>query len=64
MKVLKNVKLEILTPLTKLINMAISSGQFPEKLKTAKVTPLFKKGVQHLLNNYRPLTSFSSYFFL
>ena len=29
-------------------------GVFPEKLKLAKVTPIFKSGKNELLTNYRP----------
>ena len=31
-------------------------GIFPEKLKVAKVIPLFKKGVPTIINNYRPIS--------
>ena len=35
---------------------SISSGIFPDKLKIAKVTPIFKSGDQSLVSNYRPIS--------
>ena len=34
----------------------LSTGIFPDYLKTAKVIPLFKKGKQELLDKYRPIS--------
>jgi hypothetical protein len=52
-KLLKNV---ISDCLTLIINQSISTGIFPEKLKIAKVIPLFKKGEVSQLSNYRPIS--------
>ena len=46
-------------PLTKLLNLSISSGKFPTEWKTAKVTPLFKSGPRDIKNNYRPISVLS-----
>ena len=35
---------------------AVCTGIFPDKLKIAKVLPLFKKGNIHLFDNYRPIS--------
>ena len=35
--------------------MPIATGQFPSLLKTAAVVPIFKKGDQHNIDNYRPI---------
>ena len=43
-------------PLRLIINQSLCSGIFPDMLKIAKVIPLFKKGDQHLLDNYRPIS--------
>ena len=46
-------------PLTKLLNLSISSGKFPTEWKTAKVAPLFKSGPRDIRNNYRPISVLS-----
>ena len=43
-------------PLTTLINMSILQASFPNTWKTAKVKPLFKKGDETLVDNYRPIS--------
>ena len=42
-----------------IINESFSSGTFPDKLKIAKVTPIFKKGSRSDKNNYRPISILS-----
>ena len=39
-------------PLLHIFNKSLQSGTFPYKLKIAKVTPLFKKGIDSELGNY------------
>ena len=34
----------------------ITTGIFPDSFKKSKITPLFKKGDQSLLLNYRPIS--------
>ena len=43
-------------PLCHLFNQSINAGKFPQLLKTAQITPLYKKGPKHDLNNYRPIS--------
>ena len=43
-------------PLTIIINQSLKTGIFPEALKIAKVKPLYKKGDNFCLNNYRPIS--------
>ena len=43
-------------PLSKLINLAFSSSKFPQSLKKARVTPVFKKEDKFLKKNYRPIS--------
>ena len=55
-KLLKFLKIELAPPLTSIINQSISHGIFPDSLKMAKVTPLYKKQENYLMNNYRPIS--------
>jgi hypothetical protein len=45
-----------LKPLTLVINQALATGIFPQKLKLAKVIPVYKKNEITLLDNYRPIS--------
>ena len=59
---LKSIIQEINSPLTYIFNQSLSSGKVPDKMKIARVVPIFKKGQKDFVNNYRPislLTSFS-----
>ena len=55
-KLLKSIKDEIAKPLTIIINQSLKTGVFPDPLKIAKVKPLYKKGDNFCLNNYRPIS--------
>ena len=35
---------------------SINTGDFPDKLKISRVTPIFKSGEETFLNNYRPIS--------
>ena len=43
-------------PLLHIFNQSLQSGIFPDKLKIARVTLLFKKGSDSELGNYRPIS--------
>ena len=45
--------------LAKIFNLAINTGTYPDNLKIAKVIPIFKKGDQTSVNNYRPISILS-----
>ena len=52
-------------PLANIIIVSLSTGIFPNKLKIAKIIPVFKTGEQNSFTNYRPislLTNFSKFF--
>ena len=52
-------------PLVNIINLSLCKGIFANKLKLAKIFPIFKTGNQHLFTNHRPislLTNFSKLF--
>ena len=59
-KVIKSCIEVIKVPLTRCINSSIVCGKFPEALKVAKVTPIFKnKGSKQDPSNYRPIANLS-----
>ena len=44
------------TSLLYIFNLSLQTGVFPDKLKIARVTPLFKGGENYELGNYRPIS--------
>ena len=55
------LSLPILAPaLVNIFNLSISTGVYPDRLKIAKVIPIFKKGKHSSVNNYRPISILSS----
>lgn len=55
-KLMKESMELIAIPLTHIFNLSFSSGIVPDKLKIAKVIPIFKSGDKQLFNNYRPIS--------
>ena len=55
-KLLKAIKTSLIEPLTLIFNQMLITGKFPERLKIAKVLPLYKEDDKKLLNNYRPIS--------
>lgn len=55
-ELLRAVKLEISPILAALINQSFTSGIFPDKLKIAKVSPIYKKSDSSKIDNYRPIS--------
>ena len=58
-KILKLLSPLISSPLAQIINQSFQSGLFPDKMKLAKVIPLFKKGCPLIAANYRPISLLS-----
>ena len=51
----------IIEPLRILINQSLDKGFFPDKLKIAKVIPVFKKGNNSVFDKYRPISILNSF---
>ena len=61
---IKLIKLSvnIIAPyVTKIFNLCILKGVFPESLKFAEVIPIFKSGSKAEVNNYRPISLLSPF---
>ena len=56
MQLIKEIQPVIVKSLTIIINQMLNTGIFPDKLKIAKVIPLFKKENDALFTNYRPIS--------
>lgn len=56
MTVLQKIFPAITAPMVQICNISLSSGVFPDKMKIAKVIPLFKSGDKGCFNNYRPVS--------
>ena len=55
-KLLKLAAPFVANPLLYIFNLSFSAGTVPDKMKTAKVIPLYKKGQKNLMQNYRPIS--------
>ena len=55
--VIKAARIVISPYLSKLYNIGIASGIFPDVLKTSKITSIYKKGNKELIENYRPVST-------
>ena len=56
-KIIKELSEFIAPPLTIIFNNSLAEGTFPEKMKAAKVVPLYKSKDRDLTTNYRPIMS-------
>ena len=54
--VLKYISIEVSECITLIVNQSIKTGIYPDKLKVAKVVPVFKKEDKLQLKNYRPVS--------
>lgn len=56
MKIVKKVIEGIVGPLTYICNLSFQTGKVPNKMKIAKVVPLYKTGDRRHFTNYRPVS--------
>jgi hypothetical protein len=61
MSIIKKVANCITFPFTHICNKSFSNGIFPDKMKVAKVIPLFKSGEKNIFTNYRPVSLLSQF---
>ena len=54
--VIKRISPSVFQTMRYIFNLSIENGIFPDQLKIAKVTPLFKKDGNALMDNYRPIS--------
>ena len=53
---MKKIIFYIVQPVVFIFNLSLSTGLVPDKLKIAKITPVFKKHDPHKFDNYRPIS--------
>ena len=53
---LKKLSASLLTPLEKIFNKSLTEGVFPELMKLADISPLYKSKLDNEANNYRPIS--------
>ena len=56
MYIIKRIIATIVTPITHICNLSFKNGVFPDKMKTAKIIPIFKSGDREDCTNYRPIS--------
>ena len=54
--IIKRVAKKIVKPLTLIFNVSISTGVVPNKLKIAKIIPIYKNQDTEIFSNYRPVS--------
>ena len=56
MALVKSIIEYVVKPLTYICNISLKTGIFPNRMKIAKVIPIYKAGDKHELTNYRPVS--------
>ena len=55
-KIVKKCHRELAVPMTKIINLSMTTGKVPAHFKKALIKPLYKKGAANQRGNYRPVS--------
>ena len=55
-KLMKEVAEILIDPLVHIFNLSLTTRVVPDKLKIAKIIPVFEKGDPQLPSNYRPIS--------
>ena len=55
-QIIKTSPYNIIFVLSHIFNLSLKEGIFPDKMKIAKVIPIFKKGPKTRVENYRPIS--------
>ena len=56
-KIFKKLAIQLAPTLCRLINFSIEKAEFPNPLKIARVSPIYKTDNCEIRNNYRPMAS-------
>ena len=56
MEIIKHAIPNIAKPLCYISNKSFLDGRFPDKMRIAKIIPIYKSGVRNLISNYRPIS--------
>ena len=59
MYIIKKLISFLLVPLNHIFNLSLNLGIFPHQFKLSKIIPVFKKGKNDDINNYRPISLLS-----
>ena len=55
-KVIEEVRHELAASICQLLNLSLRKGISLDKLEVMLITPVFKKGVEDIISNYRPIS--------
>ncbi len=56
MNIVKHIIHEVVEPFSYICNLSFETSTFPDQMKKAKVTPIFKAGNKREFTNYRPVS--------
>src|ERR1700721_1741821 len=59
--IMKSSIIYIAEPISKIVNQSFQKGTCPDKLKIAKICPIFKSGEKNIFSNYRPISILPSF---